>query len=631
MTSPLLDPPPTCSHPAASTRVLTNRSLFRYIMDFIDGVPGSVVSLVIDSQWTSQNVPWVSARGSLPRAAIQRGDLATLMHLKTLSTSRRFQSTRELVFDDRTIRCAVEFGRLEILKYLADTGMLQADTTSRRRETFIDGSKLMGWAVRYSDVLNSTSKLDIIQWVADNYSVSALAQVKTDDLSRACAPVLMYLKMRWLATKALEDPRLVDLMANMGKMDVLRVLLDREDGEMEVVRCTSDAMDGAAANGHLAVVQYLHDQRAVGCTVKAMDSAARNGYLEVVRFLHTRRTEGCTVAAMNGAARNGHLDVVQFLHGHRSEGCSTAAMDGAAAGGFLSIMQFLHENRSEGCTTKAMDGAAQSGHLEVVRYLHTQRKDGCTTDAMDGAALVGNLPIIIFLHNNRKEGCTTKAVDGAAWRGHLDVVKFLVINRAEGCTSKAIDIACQNGYLNIVRVLNEQGNALCTTAAMDAAASGGYLEIVKYLHENRVEGCTKDAMTKAAINGHSNIVRFLGEYRHEGPHGFALERVAGRGNYECVDALVRFSIRGCLFEARLAAVQAGHTRVVESLSTWMNPEVQTCSSIHYHVLPGPRWCQKQSQPEHQFEANSVKGVNESHKEEQSANGLKTSRWWPRSS
>ena len=185
MTSPLLYPSQTYSQQAASTLVLTNRSLFRYIMDFIDGVPGSVVSLVIDSQRTSQDVPWLSAKGSLPRAAIQRGDLATLMHLKTLSTTKRFQSTRELLFDHLMIRCAIEFGRLKILKYLAETGMLQEATTSRIREAFIDGSTLMGWAVRYSDVLDSMSKLDIIQWVADNYSMSALAQVKTDDLSRA--------------------------------------------------------------------------------------------------------------------------------------------------------------------------------------------------------------------------------------------------------------------------------------------------------------------------------------------------------------------------------------------------------------------------------------------------------------
>ncbi|CAI5742557.1 unnamed protein product [Hyaloperonospora brassicae] len=619
--------PLACSHEqAAATRVLTNRSLFRHIMNFIDGVPGSVMSLVIDAQQKNTDVPWSSVKGSLSRAVIQRGDLATLIHLKTLSTTKRFQSSPELAFTIETIRCAIEFGRLEILKYLVDTGILHGNTSGRRTETLIDGATLMGWAVQYSDVLASTPKLDIIEWVADNYSTSVLMQVKAEDLCRASASVLMFLQSRELATSGFEDPRLVDFVAAMGKIEELKILLDRGDEETVVARCTSNAMDEAATNGHLAIVQYLHCHRTEGCTVKAMDGAARNGHLEVVQFLHTQRTEGCTVAAMNGAAHNGHLDVVQYLHSHRSEGCSAAAMDGAAARGFLDVVRFLHESRNEGCTTKAMDGAAQSGHLEIVEYLHTKRKDGCTTDAMDGAALVGGLPIVTFLHENRKEGCTTRAIDGAAWRGHLDVVKFLVAKRSEGCTFKAIDYACQNGYLEIVRVLHEQGRALCSTAAMDTAASGGHAEIVQYLHENRVEGCTKDAMTNAAINGHSKVVLFLCKHRHEGPHEFALERAAGLGNFECVDALMRYTIRGCLFEARSAAIQAGHTHVAELLSSWINPDVRTCSSMRYHVLPGPRWCQRHTQRNSEGGVYPSEAVKASQIERYS-NELKVSGWW----
>lgn len=37
-----------------------------------------------------------------------------------------------------------------------------------------------------------------------------------------------------------------------------------------------------------------------------MDGAAANGHLEVVRWLHNNRLEGCTTKAMEGAALNGH-------------------------------------------------------------------------------------------------------------------------------------------------------------------------------------------------------------------------------------------------------------------------------------------------------------------------------------
>ncbi|KAG6619581.1 Ankyrin repeat protein [Phytophthora cinnamomi] len=370
--------------PSAATLVLTNRALFRLVMDFVDGVPGRVVSLAEDFQRAHRGVPW-SASGALPRAAIQRGDVDTLRHLRRLSTFRRFQARPELALDGAT-RCAVQSGQLQVLQYLAATGMLLGDSDSAESlaaSSRTVGATLLGWAVRYSETLRSPLKLEIVQWVANKYSRSALRDVKAEDLSRAGVPVLRFLAERRLATSGLEDPRLVDLVATMGKMQTLRLL---EEGG--AATCTADAMDGAAANGHLEIVRYLHAQRTEGCTVAAMDGAARNGHMEVVQFLHSQRAEGCTAAAMDGAARNGHLDMVQFLHANRTEGCTTAAMDGAAAGGFLELVRFLHEHRREGCTTKAMNGAARSGHLDVVKFLHLRRSEGCTTDAMDGAALL---------------------------------------------------------------------------------------------------------------------------------------------------------------------------------------------------------------------------------------------------
>ncbi|KAI9983102.1 hypothetical protein PInf_007029 [Phytophthora infestans] len=365
----------------AATLVLTNRSLFRLIMSFIDGVPGHILALVTDFQRDNRGVPW-SATGALPRAAIQRGDIETLRHFRRLSTIKTFQSRPELAFD-AAIRCAIQFGQLEIAQYLADTGMLLGDSSAEHLTSRTVGSTLMGWAVRYSEALKSERKLEIVEWVVSIYSRSALRDVKAEDLSRAGVPVLRFLSERSLATSGFEDPRLVDLVATMGKMETLRFLLEREEAGRQGQRCTSDALDGAAANGHSEIVQYLHEQRTEGCTVAAMDGAARNGFMGVVQLLHTQRTEGCTVAALDGAARNGHLDMVKFLHNNRSEGCSTGAMDGAAAGGFLEIVRFLHDHRSEGCTTNAMNGAARSGHLDVVEFLHGNRSEGCTTDAMD--------------------------------------------------------------------------------------------------------------------------------------------------------------------------------------------------------------------------------------------------------
>ena len=45
----------------------------------------------------------------------------------------------------------------------------------------------------------------------------------------------------------------------------------------------------------------------------AMNWAAENGHLPVVQWLHANRQEGCTTLAINWAAKNGHLDIVQWL------------------------------------------------------------------------------------------------------------------------------------------------------------------------------------------------------------------------------------------------------------------------------------------------------------------------------
>ncbi|CAN0442462.1 unnamed protein product, partial [Discosporangium mesarthrocarpum] len=51
----------------------------------------------------------------------------------------------------------------------------------------------------------------------------------------------------------------------------------------EGFKFSKQAMDMAAANGHLDVVKWLHKHRpSVGCTTNAMDSAAERGHLEVV-------------------------------------------------------------------------------------------------------------------------------------------------------------------------------------------------------------------------------------------------------------------------------------------------------------------------------------------------------------
>lgn len=79
----------------------------------------------------------------------------------------------------------------------------------------------------------------------------------------------------------------------------------------------TDVMNLTAQYGFLAIVEWLHENRANGCTTEAMDGAALAGHLHVVQWLHVHRTEGCTEAALASA----HPGIVQFLLAHRPADC----------------------------------------------------------------------------------------------------------------------------------------------------------------------------------------------------------------------------------------------------------------------------------------------------------------------
>ncbi|EGG14567.1 hypothetical protein DFA_12344 [Cavenderia fasciculata] len=102
---------------------------------------------------------------------------------------------------------------------------------------------------------------------------------------------------------------LLDEVAEAGHLDILTNLLDRFPDAL----VTEDALDGAAKNGHLATVQYLHKHRKDGASTMAMDYAAANGHLAVVEFLQKNRSEGCTFLALDNAAANGLFDMAKLL------------------------------------------------------------------------------------------------------------------------------------------------------------------------------------------------------------------------------------------------------------------------------------------------------------------------------
>lgn len=83
-------------------------------------------------------------------------------------------------------------------------------------------------------------------------------------------------------------------------------------------------LDFLAESNQLGSIQCLHNyypSQLIRCSSAAMDRAAAAGYLRIVKWLHINRTEGCTSAAMESASMNGHLNVVMWLYQNRLNDC----------------------------------------------------------------------------------------------------------------------------------------------------------------------------------------------------------------------------------------------------------------------------------------------------------------------
>ena len=109
--------------------------------------------------------------------------------------------------------------------------------------------------------------------------------------SERSPPLVLY----WMILKVVEDEEWkVDLREEEKKMMKIKLKDGAKRGYLGKVilesRCggkfEKNIMNDAAANGHLDVVIWLHENRTEGCSKDTMDWAVKNGYLDVAKWLH---------------------------------------------------------------------------------------------------------------------------------------------------------------------------------------------------------------------------------------------------------------------------------------------------------------------------------------------------------
>ncbi|TMW59018.1 hypothetical protein Poli38472_007163 [Pythium oligandrum] len=164
------------------------------------------------------------------------------------------------------------------------------------------------------------------------------------------------------------EPQDLDKAAIQG--DLTRVVLIRE---LKLVESTSNALVIAAVRGDEtmleALVEGVDNPR---YSTQAMDGAAEEGFISMVEYLHTSGAP-CTRRAIDLAARNGHEKVVEFLFENRGEGCSEWAIYWASACGHASIVRYL-TLRGVACDVdESVTVARQQGYHEIVDILESYR------------------------------------------------------------------------------------------------------------------------------------------------------------------------------------------------------------------------------------------------------------------
>lgn len=263
---------------------------------------------------------------------------------------------------------------------------------------------------------------DVLDWI-DRFTLSDDCSDDEDGGREEREP-----KPYRLSAEALADA------ARVGHLDVIQWLHDHGYLQDEA-KVTAVLVGGAVDGGQQHVLDWAHqvydhvlDSRRRAKLRFCADDAARNGHMELLPFLGNNKAfYRFTTGAMDAAAANGHLQVVQWLHGETDSACTKAAMDQAATNGHLCIVHFLHAQRKEGCTKAAVDGAARNGHLEVVRFLLENRGEFCSAEVASDTYHVQVLECLRA--NGRLRGVPVDkwpSFEEAAKRGDLPLLLWML-------------------------------------------------------------------------------------------------------------------------------------------------------------------------------------------------------------
>ncbi|KJE97758.1 hypothetical protein CAOG_07861 [Capsaspora owczarzaki ATCC 30864] len=287
----------------------------------------------------------------------------------------------------------------------------------------------------------ASGKMDVVEWT--------LAELGVQHLREAIANAAIWGGHRRVFEAILQRFS-IEVGASMCRSAVIAGRMDLVHWLRSDFKCPWDCetLLAAAENGHLTMLQYALK---TGCpppsdSTALATAAARGGQLAVLKWLSTRREFSWNAATAEQAAANGHLAVLQFLQLHDCP-WDEAACAAAARFGHLAVLCFLREH---GCpwNAKTCASAARGGHFVLLQWA---RAANCPWDAStcSSAALGGHYDVLRWARANN---CAwdENTCSYAAGAGHLRVLNWA---RTNGCpwNSTTCEAAAVGGHLDVLQ------------------------------------------------------------------------------------------------------------------------------------------------------------------------------------
>jgi hypothetical protein len=217
-------------------------------------------------------------------------------------------------------------------------------------------------------------------------------------------------------------------------MDALQYLLS------EGCPWDCEVTEVAAAQGHLKVLQWLlmHD---CPCDMyRIMAYAAMSGSYEIVQFV---RSIGAAINsdALRGAAWNGHLALCKQLCADQCP-LDSSFFSSAAERGHVHVLHWLHENECPVDQYEASTAAACGGSVAVLEYLSEHRLIELSahrlTDMLNAAGANQQLAAAQWCKQRGAAWPDRLMYDGVSWTGAA-----LAWARAQGCTARTTEYATE--------------------------------------------------------------------------------------------------------------------------------------------------------------------------------------------